>query len=142
MREILWNISQGNHDEKLCKENCERNGEQFNDNHIPYHCKYSLERNSYHYPFGTASSCYAAPMLPGLAALLSTKITALLQKISSNRNPSPNHQNRWNRNKVEEQELVKFDLKVAQFKAMEIEVVEGRRAIEDLEQLRIEIDNM
>ena len=43
---------------------------------------------------------------------------------------------------VEDQELVKFDLKVTQFKAMEIEVQEGRRAIEDLEQLRIEIDKM
>ena len=43
---------------------------------------------------------------------------------------------------VEAQELVKYDLKVTQFKAMEIEVQEGRRAIEDLEQLRIEIDKM
>ena len=43
---------------------------------------------------------------------------------------------------VEDQELVKFDLKVTQFKAMEIEVEEGRRAVEDLEQLRIEIDEM
>ena len=132
MRDILWNISQGNHDEELCKENCERNGEHFNDNHIPYHCQYSLERNSYHLPFRRFFKRYK----------LSKKIKALLQKKSSNRNPSSNHQNRWNRNKVEEQELVKFDLKVAQFKAMEIEVVEGRRAIEDLEQLRFEIDNM
>ena len=54
---------------------------------------------------------------------------------------SPN-QSYWNRNKVEDQELAKFDLKVTQFKAMEIEVQEGRRAKEDLEQLIIEMDEM
>ena len=48
----------------------------------------------------------------------------------------------WNRDEVEDQELIKFDLKVAQFKAMEVEVKEGRRAIEDLEQLKIELDEM
>ena len=51
-------------------------------------------------------------------------------------------QSLWDRNKVEDQELVKFDLKVTQFKAMEIEVQEGRRAQEDLEQLRLEMDKM
>ena len=50
-------------------------------------------------------------------------------------------QSLWNRSNVEDQELVKFDLKVAQFKAMEIEVEEGRRAMEDLEQLKIELDH-
>ena len=50
----------------------------------------------------------------------------------------------WNRDEVEDQELIKFDLKVAQFKAMEVEVKEGRRAgaMEDLEQLKIELDEM
>ena len=43
---------------------------------------------------------------------------------------------------VEAQELVKHDLKVTQFKAMEIEVQEGRRAMEDLEQMKIELDEM
>ena len=43
---------------------------------------------------------------------------------------------------VEHKELVKFDLKEAQFKLMEIEVQEGRRAIEDLDQLRIEMDEL
>ena len=51
-------------------------------------------------------------------------------------------QSLWNRSNVEDQELVKFDLKVAQFKAMEIEVEEGRRAMEDLEQLKIELNEM
>ena len=51
-------------------------------------------------------------------------------------------QSLWNRSNIEDQELVKFDLKVAQFKAMEIEVQEGRRAIEDLDQLRIEMDEL
>ena len=57
-------------------------------------------------------------------------------------NPSSNHPSLWNISNAEDQELAKFDLKVEQFKAMEIEVQEGRRAIEDLEQLRIEIDEM
>ena len=43
---------------------------------------------------------------------------------------------------VEHQELVKFDLKEAQFKAMEIEVQEGRRTLEDLEPLKIELEKM
>ena len=68
-------------------------------------------------------------------------IKALIYKIPEAETASP-HQSLWNKSKVEDQELVKFDLKVAQFKAMEIEVKEGRRAMEDLEQLKIELDEM
>ena len=68
---------------------------------------------------------------------MSTRKALLCKKLSRSL-----HQSHWNRNKVEEQELVKHDLKVTQFKAMEIEVLEGRRAVEDLEQLRLEIDEM
>ena len=48
----------------------------------------------------------------------------------------------WNRRNVEDQELAKFDLKVAQFKTMEVEVREGRRTVEDLEKLKIELHEM
>ena len=109
------NISEGNHDEDLCKENCEQNRKLFNH---AYHCQYSFKN------------------LTTLSR--SNMIKALLCKKLS-RSP---HQSLWNRDKVEHQELVKFDLKEAQFKAMEIEVQEGRRAIEDLDQLRIEMDEL
>ena len=112
------NISEGNHDEDLCKENCERNQKLFNH---AYQCQYS-------------QSC----LKNYTTSSRSNLIKALLCKKLS-RSP---HQSLWNRNKVEHQELVKFDLKEAQFKAMEIEVQEGRRAIEDLDQLRIEMDEL
>ena len=112
LREILWHISKGIHDESLCKENCEQNRKLFNHT---YHCQYSFTTISRSRP---------------LSALLCKKLS---------RSP---HQSLWNRDKVEHQELVKFDLKEAQFKAMEIEVQEGRRAIEDLDQLRIEMDEL
>ena len=48
----------------------------------------------------------------------------------------------WDQSCLEAQEIVKFDLLTAEFNAMEIEVKEGRRAKEDLEQLRIELDEM
>ena len=119
-------ISEGNHDEDLCKENCEQNRKLFNH---AYHCQYNSQyclKN-----FTTSSRCSL------IKALLCKKSLGLdASDISSAR------QSIWNRNKVEDQELVKFDLKEAQFKAMEIEVQEGRRAIEDLEQFRIEMDEM
>ena len=72
----------------------------------------------------------------------SKKIKALLQKKSFKVETSTPPQRLWNRSKVEDQELVKFDLMAAQFKAMEIEVQEGRRTLEDLEPLKIELDKM
>ena len=48
----------------------------------------------------------------------------------------------WDKSSLEDQELVRLDLLTAEFSAMEIEVKEGRRAKEDLEQLRIELDEM
>ena len=111
-------ISEGNHDEDLCKENCKQNQELFNHAHF---CQYSQFN-------------FKSFMNPSRSDL----IKALLCKKLS-RSP---HQSLWNRNEAEHQELVKFDLKEAQFKAMEIEVQEGRRALEDLEQLRIEMDKM
>ena len=52
------------------------------------------------------------------------------------------HPRLWNRSNIEDQELVKFDLIAAQFKAMEIEVQKGGRTMEDLKQLKIELDKM
>ena len=75
----------------------------------------------------------------------SKRIKNLLHKISLELDVSDTsspHRSQWNRSNVEEQELAKFDLKVAQFKAMEIEVQEGRRAVEDLKQLKIELEEM
>ena len=122
LRQILCDISQGSHDEALCKENCEQNGKLFNHT---YHCEYSLENNEI--PSG------------------SNRIKDLIHKISLELDVSDTsspHQSQWNRSNVEDQELAKFDLKVAQFKAMEIEVQEGRRAVEDLKQLKIELEEM
>ena len=122
LREILCDISQGRHNEALCNENCEQNGKLFNHS---YYCEYGPE--DFEIPSG------------------SKKIKDLLHKKSlksaASDRSSP-HRSQWNRSNVEDQELVKFDLKVAQFKAMEIEVEEGRRAMEDLEQLKIELDEM
>ena len=115
LREILLNISEGYHDEDLCKENCEENRKLFNH---AFHFQYS---------FKNLTTLSQSNMIK----------TLLCEKLS--RSP---HQSNWNRNMVEHQELVKFDLKEAQFKAMEIEVQEGRRAIEDLDQLRIEMDEL
>ena len=52
------------------------------------------------------------------------------------------HPRLWNRSNIEDQELVKFDLIAAQFKAMEVEVQEGGRALEDLEKLKMKLDEM
>ena len=109
------NISEGYHDEDLCKENCEENRKLFNH---AFHCQYS---------FKNLTTLSQSNMIK----------TLLCEKLS--RSP---HQSQWDRNKVEDQELARLDLNVTQFKAMEIEVKEGRRAIEDLEQLRIEMDEM
>ena len=90
-----------------------------------YHCEYSLENNEI--PSG------------------SNRIKDLIHKISLELDVSDTsspHQSQWNRSNVEEQELAKLDLKVEQFKAMEIEVQEGRRAVEDLKQLKIELEEM
>ena len=122
LREILCDISNGSHDEALCTENCERNGKLFNHT---YHCEFSLENNEI--PTG------------------SNRIKDLLHKtclkldVSDTSSP---RQSQWNRSNVEDQELAKLDLIVAQFKAMEIEVQEGRRAVEDLKQLKIGLDEM
>ena len=113
---MLCNISEGAHDESLCKENCDQNEKLFNH---AYCCQYSFKN------FTTSSR--------------SNKIKALIYKKPDT---ASHRQSLWNRDKVEDQELVKFDLKVAQFKAMEKEVKEGRRAMEDLEQLKIELDKM
>ena len=128
MREILWDITQGNHHEGLCKENCEQNGKLFNPNYSPYHCQYSIEHQQIH------------PVTDADASRSSNKIKALLQKKSFELEASS--QRVWNRSKVEDQELAKFDLITAQFKAMEIEVQEGRRTMEDLKQLKIKLDKM
>ena len=66
----------------------------------------------------------------------------VLQKKSLEIGASSPDQTSWNRSNLEHQELVRFDLIAAQFKAMEVEVKEGRRAMEDLEQLKIELDEM
>ena len=109
------NISEGYHDEDLCKENCEENRKLFNH---AFHCQYS---------FKNLTTLSRSNMIKAL----------LCKKLSRS-----SHQSNWNPNMVEHKELVKFDLKEAQFKAMEIEVQEGRRAIEDLDQLRIEMDEL
>ena len=117
LRDILWNISQDNHDDSLCKKNCKENRKLFKHNHI---CQYSLAGQQ------TKPS----------------KIKALLDKKSFElHTPSP-QQRLWNRKNVEDQELAKFDLKVAQFKTMEVEVREGRRTVEDLQRLKIELYEM
>ena len=117
LRDILWNISQDNHDESLCKKNCKENRKLFKHNHI---CQYSLAGQQ------TKPS----------------KIKALLDKKSFELDtPSP-QQRLWNRSNVEDQELVKFDLMTAQYKAMEFEVQEGGRTMEDLKQLKIKLDKM
>ena len=113
---MLCNISEGVHDKSLCKENCDQNGKLFNH---AFCCQYSLKNL-------TISS-------------RSNMIKALIYKKPDT---AFHQQSLWNRSNIEDQELVKFDLKVAQFKAMEIEVEEGRRAMEDLEQLKIELDEM
>ena len=122
LRETLCDISQGSHDKALCNENCEQNGKLFNHR---YCCKYGLEEEEI--PAG----------LKKIKDLLHKK--SLKSDASDTSSP---HQSQWNRSNVEDQELVKFDLKVAQFKAMEIEVQEGRRAMEDLEQMKIELNEM
>ena len=134
MREILWDITQGNHREGLCEENCEQNGKLFSANHIPYHCQYSIEHQQIH----TVTDTKLLRIFSKIHS--SNKIKALLQKKSFELEASS--QRVWNRSKVEDQELVKFDLLAAQFKAMEIEVQEGRRTPEDLEPLKIELDQM
>ena len=113
---MLCNISEGVHDKSLCKENCDQNGKLFNH---AFCCQYSFKN------FTISSR--------------SNMIKALIYKKPD---IASHQQSLWNRSNVEDQELVKFDLKVAQFKAMEIEVEEGRRAMEDLEQLKIELDEM
>ena len=127
----MWNISQGNHDEILCKENCEENGALFN--HIPYHCKFSLAHQE-------IPSDQIRPLMTGVSP--TTKIKALLQEKSSKIVMTSTHPRLWNRSNIEDQELVKFDLIAAQFKAMEIEVQKGGRTMEDLKQLKIELDKM
>ena len=134
MREILWDITQGNHREGLCEENCEQNGKLFSANHIPYHCQYSIEHQQIH----TVTDTKLLRIFSKIHS--SNKIKALLQKKSFELEASS--QRVWNRSKVEDQELAKFDLITAQFKAMEIEVQEGRRTPEDLEPLKIELDQM
>ena len=136
LKEILWNTSQGIHHDRLCKENCEQNGKLFSANHIPYHCQYSIEHQQIHTATDTELSRHFSKFHS------SNKIKALLQKKSFELKASSSPQRLWNRSKVEDQELVKFDLMAVQFKAMEIEVQEGRRAIEDLEELKIELDKM
>ena len=64
-----------------------------------------------------------------------------LLRIEATDTSSP-RQSFWDKSSLEAQEIVKFDLLTAEFNAMEIEVKEGRRATEDLEQLRIELDEM
>ena len=71
-----------------------------------------------------------------------TKIKDLLQEKSSKIDMSSTLPRLWNRSNIEDQELVKFDLIAAQFKAMEIEVQKGGRALEDLEQLKMKLDEM
>ena len=122
LREILCNISQGNHDEAQCKENCEQNGKIFNHT---YYCQYSLEN------FTIASR---SGMIKNLLCQKTLRLD--VSDILSPR------QSFWNRRNVEDQELAKFDLKVAQFKTMEVEVREGRRTVEDLEILKIELHEM
>ena len=43
----------------------------------------------------------------------------------------------WDRKNVKDQELTKFDVMTAQFKALENEVCDGRRDLADLEKLKI-----
>ena len=137
LREILWDISQGNHRERLCKENCEQNGRLFSANYTPYHCQYSIEHPQIH----TVTDPIPSRIFKEYHS--SKKIKALLHKktfeLEASSSPS---QRVWNKSKLEDQELVKFDLLAAQFKAMEIEVQEGRRTLEDLEPLKIELDKM
>ena len=71
-----------------------------------------------------------------------TKIKDLLQEKSSKIDMSSTLPRLWNRSNIEDQELVKFDLIAAQFKAMEIEVQKGGRTPEDLEQLKMKLDDM
>ena len=125
LREILLNISEGNHDEDLCKENCELNRKLFNHAHF---CQYSQFN-------------FKSFMNPSRSDLIKALLCKKPLGLDTSDISSP-PQSLWDRNKVEDQELVKFDLKVTQFKAMEIEVQEGRRALEDLEQLRIEMDEL
>ena len=173
LREILWNISQGNHDEDVCKENCKQNGNLFNSHHIPYQCKYSLAHQQ-------VPSGQIRPLLTNFMAAMtnlsqvfekyedqelvkldlisaqlkameidmqtqfspSHKIKVLLQKKSLEIGASSPDQTSWNRSNLEHQELVKFDLMAAQYKAMEIEVQKGGRTPEDLEQLKMKLDDM
>ena len=72
----------------------------------------------------------------------SHKIKVLLQKKSLEIGASSPDQTSWNRSNLEHQELVKFDLMAAQYKAMEIEVQKGGRALEDLEKLKMKLDEM
>ena len=72
----------------------------------------------------------------------SKKIQALVQEKSLKLGASSLDQTSWNRSNIEHQELVKFDLIAAQFKAMEVEVQEGGRALEDLEKLKMKLDEM
>ena len=117
LREILCNISQGNHDEAVCKENCQQNGERFKHKYV---CQYNPKNL-------TIQS--KSNMIKGLL------------RIEAADTSSP-RQSFWDKSSLEAQEIVKFDLLTAEFNAMEIEVKEGKRAAEDLEQLRIEIDEM
>ena len=139
MRETLWDITQGNHHEGLCKENCEQNGKLFSTNYIPYHCQYSIE----HQQVLPSQIISNQEFLKSAISSSINKIKALLHKKSFELEASSSTSQRvWNRSKIEDQELVKFDLITAQFKAMEIEVQEGRRTPEDLEPLKIELDKM
>lgn len=48
----------------------------------------------------------------------------------------------WNANNTKEYELAKFDVMTTVFKAMETEVLEGRRAEEDLKKIKFELEKM
>ena len=48
----------------------------------------------------------------------------------------------WNEESVQDQELARFDLLTAQFKAMEKEVEEGWRDQKDLEFLKVELEKV
>ena len=125
LREILCNISQGNHDEAQCKENCEQNGKLFSRTGHPYYCQYSLDKLT----------------ITSKSNMIKNLLCQKMLRLDASDTSSP-RQSLWNRRNVEDQELAKFDLKVAQFKTMEVEVREGRRTVEDLEKLKIELNEM
>ena len=62
--------------------------------------------------------------------------------VIASKGPSTSENKLWNPTNKEHQELAKFDLLTAQFKAMKIEVNEGRRTQEDLEPLKVELSKM